>query len=395
MRKRKLLITVWITLAVTVCCCGCNSRAEKKQAMIEKWGQNTAKSNVRAAQGLLENGEIAQAVQILEECISDSPDLVNAHLLMGKANFMQNRFKKAKKSFGRVLKLDDQQTEAWYWLGETQSRLGEHDQALKSYKEAMEIDSTISDYVIASACVHASMDEYDKAVDLLREKEKGFAGDTSFVIAHADMLMRSGRKEEAIKVYQSGLLFNSKSPELLEALGYCYMLDKQWEDAAEMFEKLLADAKDSQKQAYLDILSTCNMNIGEYARALGYLDRIKSDSGDDAQHWNRTGQASLGAGQYKRAIACAQRALFLRSGWSDAKLLLGCAQYMNKDYNTAIRIFSEMLHNKKAGNFAWMMTGKCYQQLGEKVKAAKAFDNVEFADASQRMTRLLKKVVDR
>ena len=99
MIKLKFVIIAGITLAVTVCCCGCNSHVKKKQAMVEKWESNAANSKVPVARGLLENGEIEQAIQTLDECIASSPDLVGAHFLFGKAHFMQNRLVKANTSF--------------------------------------------------------------------------------------------------------------------------------------------------------------------------------------------------------------------------------------------------------------------------------------------------------
>ena len=300
MLKHKFVILAGITLATAICCCGCDSYAKRKQAMVDKHESNTARNNVPVAQSLLENGEIDQAISILQECIADAPGLFDAHLLLGKAHFMQNHFEKADKTFAKALELDDRSAQGWYWLGETQSRQGSYKEALDSYDHAMQIDTAVSEYVIAAAQAHAAMDQYDKAIDILTNKKEAFAGDTSIVIAHAGMLTRSGRKEEAIKVYQNGLLFNADAVELQEGLGYLYMVEKRWEDAAGMFEKLLADADNGKNSKYLHILSICSMNTGEYSRSLGYLDKLNSEDRDDADFWFKTGQAALGAGRARK-----------------------------------------------------------------------------------------------
>jgi len=385
MLKSKLLIVAGITLAVTICCCGCNSYAKKKQSMVGKWQNDSANANIPVATGMLENGDIDQAIEKLQECIAGSPDLFEAHLLLGKAYFMQNRLVKANTSFAKALELDGQSAQGWYWLGETALRQGRYKAAIDCYDYAMQIDPSASAYVIAAAQAHADMDSYDTAIALLLEKKKAFVGDVAVVIAHADVLTRSGKKEEAIKVYQNGLLFNSDSTQLQKGLGYLYMVEKRWEDAAKIFEKLLAGAQDRKNEEYLRILSTCSMNTGEYNRSLGYLDRIDPEKKKDADFWLRTGQAALGAGRAKRAIACAQKALFLNAGWNDATMLLGCGQYMDGEYRNAIETFSRVVYNKKVSSFAWMMTGKCYQQIGDDKKAKKALEKVDTSVANERM----------
>jgi Tfp pilus assembly protein PilF len=106
MSKHKLLIIAGITLATAFCCCGCNDHAKKKQAMIQQWDQNTATNNIKTVQALLENGNIDQAIKTLEECIAKAPALVHAHIMLGKAYFMQSEFDKAGKSFAEAVDLD-------------------------------------------------------------------------------------------------------------------------------------------------------------------------------------------------------------------------------------------------------------------------------------------------
>jgi tetratricopeptide (TPR) repeat protein len=127
------------------------------------------------------------------------------------------------------------------------------------------------------------------------------------------------------------------------------------------------------------------MNTGEYSRSLGYLDRFDPEKKQNADFWLKTGQAALGAGKAKRAVACAQKALFLNAGWADATMLLGCGQYMDGDYRDAIESFAGVVYNKKLSSFAWMMTGKCYQQVGDNEKAKKAFEKVDGPNANKRL----------
>ena len=64
---------------------------------------------------------------------------------------------------------------------------------------AIQLDPSVSDYVIAAANAHVSMENFDKAIDLLVAKQDTFAGDISFVMTHADILLRSGNKEQGLR----------------------------------------------------------------------------------------------------------------------------------------------------------------------------------------------------
>ncbi len=100
-------------------------------------------------------------------------------------------------------------------------------------------------------------------------------------------------------------------------------------------------------------------------------------------------QAALGAGAAKRASTCAARALSLRPGWADAIAVRGCAQYLNNDYDTAIRTFSRLTANRKIGGFAWLMSGRCYQQLGRKDLADRAYAKASRLNPESRLASLL------
>ena len=115
MFKHKLLIIAGITLAAVFCCCGCNDRAKKKEAMTRHWDEKTSTNNIKTVQSMLENGDVDQAITTLEECIAKAPGLVEAHILLGKAHFMQGEFDKAGKSFATAVDLDGELDEGWYW----------------------------------------------------------------------------------------------------------------------------------------------------------------------------------------------------------------------------------------------------------------------------------------
>ena len=46
---------------------------------------------------------------------------------------------------------------------------------------------------------------------------------------------------------------------------------------------------------------------------------------------------------------------------------------MNKSYSEAIETFAKLIADKSLGNFALLMTGRCYQKAGDSDLAEKAY----------------------
>jgi tetratricopeptide (TPR) repeat protein len=176
-----------------------------------------------------------------------------------------------------------------------------------------------------------------------------------------------------------------------ETLAYCYITDEQWDQAIKMFEKISASVDGEKKIACLQMLALCCMNAGEYGRAVTYYDRLSVSQRDNEELWLQMSQAALGAGAAKRAFTCAARALSLRPGWADAIAVQGCAQYLDNDYDTAIRTFGRLTANRKIGGFAWLMSGRCYQQLGRKDLADVAYEKASRLNPESRLVSLLAK----
>jgi Tfp pilus assembly protein PilF len=70
---------------------------------------------------------------------------------------------------------------------------------------------------------------------------------------------------------------------------------------------------------------------------------------------------------------CGQKALNLQPGYSEAIVLLGCADYTSGNYRKAVRNFEKLASDDKNAGFSWLMQARCYEQLGQKDKAERAY----------------------
>jgi len=371
MFKTKLLLTV---LVVTMMA-GCNTYEQKKEAASARWEKATAKAKVTVAEDLFRSNKYSEAEETLDKAIASDPQLPSAHLLMGKVQFVQAKIALAEESFATAVELDKDMHQGWYFRGLIDQQNKKLADALINYNKAMDIQPDNVEYITAVVQMHAAGDDYEKAIRLLETKTQLLPNKSELRLAKAEILLRLGQLPEAIEQYNTVLLLEGDDSGVIESLGYCYIMDKQFSNAVDVFEKLTVTATGEKKKTYLQLLAMCSMNDGQYGRAVGYYDQLSPDKRDDAQMWLQMGQAALGADAAARALACSSRALELRPGWSEAIVLRGCAQYLSGDYHAAVETFKGAISNEKNAGFAWLMTGRCYQQLGQKQLTQKAYDN--------------------
>ena len=388
MLRMKLITTISL-VSILALSTGCESYAEHKEAATLRWKKATAKAMIPVVRGQLENGRLDEAEKTLQECFEVDPEVAEAHLLMGKVHLARARMTQAADSLHSAVKLDENLDSAWYLLAAIAHQDRQSNKALEYYNKAMSLKPANVNYIIAVAETYTARGQYDKAITLLETKSRLLPGSVELKVVSADVLNRRGNTEQAIMLYNRALLLKPGDPDITEALAYCYIIDKQWALSAEMFEQLIADVDDARKTDYMKLLALCCMNAGDYGKAVTYYNQLSITNRDDAELWLQMGQAALGAGAANRAYACSARALSLRPAWPDAVALKACAQYLGADYTAAIRTFKGITSDKRIGAFAWTMTARCYQQLGQAARAKKAYEKASRLSPGSELLSLL------
>jgi tetratricopeptide (TPR) repeat protein len=389
MRNIRIISTLVVLMVAMALMPGCSSYAQKKRDAHMKWSKVSAKAKVDVAKDFFRNGRYEDALATARQCVLSDPELAAGHLVIGKVYYVNGRFAQAQSALIQAVGYDENLDEAWYWLGEIALHNKTPLQALEHYNRAMSIRPTSTDYIIAVVETYASQGRYEDSLRLLEGKMELMPANADLKVADADISQRLGRTSQAIRMYSQALLIDSDNVDIAESLGYCYIEQENYKDAARMFERVAQDATGENKTAALKLLAMCSMNSGQYGKAVGYYNTLSLEKRDDEQLWLQMGQAALGAGAPNRAGVCAARALSLRPGWPDAIALEGCAQYLKNDYDTAIQTFSRLTTNEKMGGFAWLMSGRCYQQLGRQALADKAYENASQLNPQSKLISLL------
>jgi tetratricopeptide (TPR) repeat protein len=374
---RKTLIPIILTAAIIAGFTGCDSYKTTKQKAKDRWQLASAKAQVPVARDLMQRGELDEAHKTLRQCLSVNPDSPEANQLMGQLLFAKGLYVDSARHFQKTLELTPRSHRAWYYLGVLAEQDSDYHNAVDCYKKAIDIQPAEPEYIIALAQCYAIQDKHEAALNLLKSKIESFPTAIKLKAEAADIMLRQGRTKEAISMYQKALYRAPDNTMIQEALGYAFIVDKQWENAAGTFSSLAESTEPPQNETYLQMAAMCSLNCDKYSMAIGALDKLSVNRRDDPEVWLKMGQAALGTNSPNRAFACAKRALQLQPGWTRAVLLQGCAEYLMRDYSKAFETFRDVTSQDPDNDLAWFLAGRCAQYLGNSRNAQMAFERLE------------------
>lgn len=375
---------------------GCNQYAEKKQALEENWGKSTVAAQIPIISDHIDQGRIKQAKELLLKCMKSDPQSAGVYYLTGRIDVIEGRNDRAMQAFRRAVELDDQLAAAWHGLGSLAVLKKDNAAAVESYLKAQQIEPLNAEYVLSLCNVYIETQQADRAQEILKEGIDRQPRNLELMLALAGLEGQLGHNEQAIQLYEQALLLHGKRAQILEPCGYLYMSLQQWTKAAERFEQLIKLYTEGQDEYTLALrsLAKCSLNAGRYAEALKYYDKLTVFCREDADIWLSLAQSALGADDPGRAAASAEKALKLRTGWSAAYAMLGSGQYLQDQYDKAIASFSRVTDDEELAAYAWFMTGRCYQKLGQTIQANSAFERAEKLDpANELVTVFLKRTM--
>ncbi|MFA5239829.1 MAG: tetratricopeptide repeat protein [Phycisphaerae bacterium] len=379
-------ITV-IVIIICLCSIGCESPSANKKLL-----KDSVDTKLNLAQQKYDNNYFEEADRIVSECVIADPDNAQAHLLYGKLLFAEDKGTDAVRELQLAVELDEELDHGWYWLGLAEQEQGQTQQSQFCYNKAMSLNPANVDYILAVAETYAEQEKLEDAIKLLEEKMTTMPKEIPLKTAAADLMWRLGENERAIELYKQVMLMRDDDSSIAESLGYCYVFSGRLSEGAEIFNKLIGQCRDEQKKkSYLQVAAFCSVNSAQYDKAVNCYNELSVEERDNAEIWVKMGQASLGAGSADRALMCGQRALSLQPGDTDATVLVGCAQYSMRDYNAAIKNFEKVSSDEKNKSISRLMTARCYEQLGRRGEAERAYKKALEIKPSSKLGNFLAK----
>jgi len=364
----------YIGLCLLVVLTGCETQQQSTNGLKEKYDETAAPVKLSTAQVQFDQGLYPEARKSLTQVLNADSANAPAYCLLGKIELAEGKLVPARDAFGRALACDPNLAEAWFGSGVVAQSGDNHSLALDCYQKALSCDSGNIEYTLAVAATMNVLGRFEEAARCLDSQLASNSKNVQLLSAAAATANRLGNREKAIQFYRRASMADPKNQDVMSALALIYVAGGQWQDAADIYDKLVEMANDQQKETYLRLLASCSLSAGQYRDALGAFDKLSVMRRSDPDVWLGMAQAALGMADLKRARYSAQKALSYKHDCPQADAILGSADYLDKKYLSALERFTRLSGDPQVGGFACFMAGRCYLKMGRMEQAQAAFD---------------------
>ena len=201
----------------------------------------------------IQDGSLAEAVELLDEVVQENPDDPDAHLLLGSALSLIPRRERAIESLLRALELRPEHAQSYATAGMALARLGERDVAASVFQRAISLNPALGDAHLNLALILAGREDYEGAVRHMAEAlelETEVSARAHLRFLNGKLLVELGRVEDAVGEYERSLELDSGSGEVYLALGMAHKTLLREDDAFPAFRRAVELASQNPEAHY-------------------------------------------------------------------------------------------------------------------------------------------------
>ncbi|MEW6378504.1 MAG: tetratricopeptide repeat protein [bacterium] len=173
--------------------------------------------------GFLEARDPNQAIREFKALISQDPQNIFAHLILGSTYCKVKLYDLALEEFTTVARMDDSYMDIHNRLASVYQIKGMSDRAIEEYKTAIQKYPRCAENYNLLATVYLDIHRYDEAIEQLKE---GIRLKPGFIRAHNNLGLAYGRKKNyalAIEEFQTALKSSPSIAEIYNNLGCVYL----------------------------------------------------------------------------------------------------------------------------------------------------------------------------
>jgi predicted O-linked N-acetylglucosamine transferase (SPINDLY family) len=253
------------------------------------------------AQGLLEQGQLEQAIALYGKCVELAPDRPETYYKRANALNGLGRLEPALADYDRAIGLNPSYTYAFCNRGSVLERLGRRDEALASYDRALELDpkDALTHYNRGSV-----LKDLKRSEEALASLEIALGLNADFAEAHVNrgnVLQELRRHEAAVESFERALALNPTIAAALSGLGASLQILMRLEEALTTCNKAIALRPDAAA-SYVN-RGNVLVDLDRHAEAAAdYLQAIDLQP-DCAQAYFHHGNLQRLANRFERAAA--------------------------------------------------------------------------------------------
>ena len=193
----------------------------------------------REAELYRDQGNLAKALELIEQALKLNPDLIEARHVLGVIYLDQGKFDKALEEFEQVVRVNPYNPTVHHNLGYALHSKGRFSEALEEFKKAVKLGGKNAEVLNNIACTYWKLGDIGKAVE---EFKNSFKMDPEFYQAHfslGQLYLENNYFDQALTEFKEVERLKPDYVPVHSYLGYVYKSKGMKEKAIEEFELFL------------------------------------------------------------------------------------------------------------------------------------------------------------
>jgi len=177
------------------------------------------------------------------------------------------------KELQKIVERYPDEKEAFYWLGYYYSyRLGQSEQAIRSYNKAIEIDPLYREVYNELTYLYDEISDFDKSIWAINKYISLAPDEPNPYDTRADLYAYKGKIDKAIESCKKALEVKPNFSASLAKLGDMYLFQREYAQAESFYQKLCSSTDKAARSWGRLLLALIPLHQGKLERALKVLD---------------------------------------------------------------------------------------------------------------------------
>ncbi|MBC7773685.1 MAG: tetratricopeptide repeat protein [Pyrinomonadaceae bacterium] len=358
---------------------GCAGHGEYTQEHIknsqERMSQLKSGTEWQMAQQQFLAGDLDKAHKSIDKSLTLNPEVTKSHVLKGRILMEKGQLEFARQSFLEAEKIDPTYVEAQYYLGIVHERFNEPEEALQRYTNAMGLDTTNAQYVIAAGDMMVQLGTLEAAAAFLLERRSNFEynGAIRQSLGHIAVLQQQYPK--AVEYFSEALLLSPDDLTVVEDLARAQYSAQRFADAEINLGKLLANDRYADRRDIKHLQAKCMIAGDRPVEARQILVQLTSnvDGAGDVDAWVDLGSASYILADKVRLRNVASRLVALAPERHEGYMYKAMVQRMDGDMTGAVASLDLAAARTTSDSTPLLLKGMIEQDLGQTEAAKRSY----------------------
>ena len=323
---------------------------------------------------LVGNKNFEEALNLVIPALLDEPNNIELIKLAGLAEINTEDWEKAKYHFETVVKYEQNDATAWFYLASCYNNLGDLISAKNAYIKVIELREEYVEAYKSLCVILLKMEMPIESIFYAQKAQKYAPDDYMFDFIIGTSYMKNKDYKNSIEPLESALKKEPKNMGIYNSLGTAYMATERTDDAIKCYQTVL-DIFPENSVAYFNLGSVYQIK-SEHEKACEYFKKAVELDEDEESYKISYAMSLVKAEQYEEAIKIYKKLLVQHPEKDTYKYnLVTCYEAMN-DFQTAITMLESIVYLNPKFILPAQKLANLYIKTNQLPKAKQVFDKV-------------------